>query len=167
MNIYEANHVLPFDVYQNFLGRIEKTNKRLYDFLDETGMAIKSEKEYEIIASKVKRSNDFSKEGWEKVAKNFRCYHISNIDRHCSELKFLSDAVAKEGIAVFGGTAKVKMSQVNMAIENVHVGRVPIEITYQAELDVPVIGRIPLFRIFDVTFKENSNKIILTKVLRR
>ena len=67
----------------------------------------------------------------------------------------------------FGGTAKVKMSQVNMTIENTHAGRVPIEITYQTELDIPVIGRIPLFHIFDITFKENSNRIILTKVLRR
>jgi predicted aspartyl protease len=70
-------------------------------------------------------------------------------------------------IVGIGGKIKTKTSQVNMSVEDIHLGRMPIEVTESPELDFPIIGRIPFFQIFDITFRENSNRIILNKILRR
>jgi predicted aspartyl protease len=92
---------------------------------------------------------------------------FASIPKDLAEALGLIMSSKEREVVGVGGKVRTKASQVNMTVENIHLGRIPIEITEYLQLDFPIIGRIPFFQIFDITFRENSNRIILNKVQRR
>jgi len=92
---------------------------------------------------------------------------FSSIPKDLAEALGLIISSKEREVVGVGGKIKTKSSQVNITIENIHLGRIPIEVTEDPQLDFPIIGRIPFFQIFDITFRENSNRIILNKIQRR
>jgi ubiquinone/menaquinone biosynthesis C-methylase UbiE len=103
MSIYEDKSALPFDVYGQFLEIVKKSDESMHRYLGDLGILTNDEETYKnfIHASTVPKV--FNRENWEAAAKGFRFAHLVTIDSFCSELKFLSDRVVKEGVILYGG----------------------------------------------------------------
>lgn len=70
-----------------------------------------------------------------------------------------------------GGKIQTKKSVVNLTVSdgknNIHLPAFPVGVIIQGGLDEVIIGRIPFFSEFDITFRENSKRVELIRVQRR
>lgn len=75
-------------------------------------------------------------------------------------------------VGICGERCRTVRSAINMKItdgnETVRLFNIPVEVIMEGgiELEEMLIGRIPFFYEFDITFKENSNKIELFRTKR-
>jgi ubiquinone/menaquinone biosynthesis C-methylase UbiE len=75
----------------------------MHGFLGDLGILINDEETYKKFIHDATAPKVFNRENWEASAKGFRLAHLATIDTFCSELKFLSDRVVKEGVVLYGG----------------------------------------------------------------
>lgn len=83
------------------------------------------------------------------------------------ELEISSKTEEAEGI---GGIIKTARTTVNLSItdgkETIYLPSIPVEVLLEGELKEILIGRIPFFSEFDITFKENSKRIEMFRTKR-
>ena len=95
------------------------------------------------------------------------------ITREIAEFLGLSLGKSVDEAGICGEQCKTVQSRVNVKItdgkETVRLLDVPVEVIIEGgrELEEMLIGRIPFFSEFDVSFKENSNRIELFRTKRK
>lgn len=70
-----------------------------------------------------------------------------------------------------GNKVETKKSMISLTVSdgktNIYLQNIPVKILMQDGLKEVIVGRIPFFEEFDITFKENSKRIELIRAQRR
>ncbi len=70
-----------------------------------------------------------------------------------------------------GNKIEIKKSIVSLTVSdgktNIYLQNIPVKVLMQDGLKEVIVGRIPFFSEFDITFRENSKRIELVRTKRR
>lgn len=97
---------------------------------------------------------------------------ISLIPKGLAEILELNLNVKKREVVGIGGELPVKRTGVNLSLitkddKIIHLGKMPVDVPLDENFGYVILGRIPFFEGFEVTFKENKKRTVLTLVKRR
>ena len=85
------------------------------------------------------------------------------IPRFIAETLELNLKGKEEPIKGVGGELKTINSHVTIKINNTVLRNISVKIPLTGDWDEMLLGRVPFFEYFDITFKENQKRITLVK----